>query len=61
MNIKKLEKIKTIVSGILLVLIGFLALVLVAVVRHQQSEILKLKARIVASQKVCKEKNIVQK
>ena len=60
MNIK-IEKIRTIVSGILLILVGFLALILIAFVHKQQKTIKNLKNRIAAYQKVCKENQFAKK
>lgn len=57
----KIEKIRTIVSGILLILVGFLALVLIALVHKQQKTIKNLKNRVAAYQKICKESQFAKK
>lgn len=57
----KIEKIRTVASGILLILVGFLALVLIAFVHKQQKTIKNLKNRIAVYQKICKENKLAKK
>ena len=61
MDRQKLEKIRTIISGALLILVGFAALVLIAVVHKQQKTIKNLKKRIAVYRKICKENYIAKK
>ena len=54
MDKEKKVKIRLIINGALLVVIGFLALVLIAIVGKQKSEIKKLKKETAQARSVCR-------
>ena len=56
---EKIVKIKLIINAVLLVIIGFLALVLIAIVGKQNIEIKKLKKEI-AQARIARHKRIVK-
>lgn len=57
----KIEKVRNLISGMLLIFIGFLALVLIAFVHKQQKTIRNLRNRVAVYQKVCKESQFAKK
>ena len=53
MDREKTVKIKLIINGVLLIIIGFLALVLIAITGKQKTEIRKLKKEIAQARIAC--------
>ena len=58
MNREKIVKIKLIINAVLLIIIGFLALVSTAIVGKQNKEIKKLRKEIAQARVACHKENI---